>query len=144
MPEASNEVTIDRPPAAVFGFLADAENDRQWRGGVLSIERVSGEGVGTRYRQRVAGPGGRRAKADIEITEFEPDRRIGFQTTTGPVRPSGTYELEESDGGTRVRLTLRAGLSGFKKRLLSNAVERAMTTEVGALDELKRVMEQGS
>jgi uncharacterized protein YndB with AHSA1/START domain len=141
MPEASNEVTIERPPAEVFGFLADAENDRQWRGGVLLIERESGEGVGTRYRQLVKGPGGRRAKANIEITEFEPNRRIGFKTTSGPVRPTGTYELEQTDGGTRVRLTLRAEVGGLKK-WLSKAVGRAMETEVGALEELKRVMER--
>jgi carbon monoxide dehydrogenase subunit G len=142
MPEASNEVTIERPPEAVFDFLANAENDGRWRSGVLSIERQSGEGVGTRYRQLVKGPGGRRAKANIEITELEPGRRIGFRTTSGPVRPTGRYELEPSNGGTRVRLTLSAELGGLKRMLLSNAVGRAMTTEVGALDELKRVLER--
>jgi hypothetical protein len=40
-----------------------------------------------------------------------------------------------------VRLTLRAELGGLKK-VLSKAVGRAMATEVGALDELKRVLER--
>jgi uncharacterized protein YndB with AHSA1/START domain len=141
MPEASNEVTIERPPGAVFGFLANAENDKRWRDGVLEIERVSGEGVGTRYRQVVAGPGGRKVDADIEITEFVPDRRIGFQTTTGPVRPAGTYEIEGSDSSTRVRLTLRADLGGLKK-VMSPMVKRTMASEVGALEKLKHVLEQ--
>ena len=34
MPEESNTITIARPAGDVFAFLPDAENDRQWRGGV--------------------------------------------------------------------------------------------------------------
>src|SRR3954463_10822392 len=103
MPEATHETTIARPPDAVFAYLANAENDRAWRPGVLEIEHVSGEGVGTRYRQVVGGPGGRRIAADIEITDYEPARRLGFRTVAGPVRPTGLYELEAADGGTRLR-----------------------------------------
>ena len=81
MPEESNTITIARPAGDVFAFLADAENDRQWRGGVIEMTRTSGQGVGATYRQVVAGPGGRRIDADVEITEFVPGQRIGFRTT---------------------------------------------------------------
>jgi uncharacterized protein YndB with AHSA1/START domain len=140
VPEASNETTIDRDPQAVFEFLADAENDPKWRSGVLEIERTSGEGAGTRYRQVVGGPGGRRIPADIEITEYEPPRRISFRTTSGPVRPTGTYELASVDGGTRVRFTLAAKLGGLKV-LMAPMVRRTMASEVGNLEALKRVLE---
>src|SRR4051812_29040889 len=98
MPRAEKEITIARPPEAVFEFLADPENDTQWRSGVLDLERISGAGVGARYAQGVKGPGGRRIAADIEITEFEPGRAIAFQTTSGPVRPHGRYLLSPADG----------------------------------------------
>ena len=35
MPDATNEIVIDRSPADVFAFLADPTNDPQWRTGVL-------------------------------------------------------------------------------------------------------------
>lgn len=98
MPSATNEILIDRPPEVVFDYLADAENDAAWRPGVLEIKRVSGDGVGTRYRQIVSGPGGRRIDADIEITACDRPARLAFRTITGPVRPTGAYELEGVEG----------------------------------------------
>ena len=91
--DATNEVVVARPPADVFAFLADAENDRTWRPGVLDIERVSGAGpgAGARYRQGVKGPGGRRIAADVETTACEPDRRTA-RPTAWPDRPYRSYE----------------------------------------------------
>jgi uncharacterized protein YndB with AHSA1/START domain len=142
--DATNEVVVERPPAAVFAFLADAENDPAWRPGVLDIARVSGDGpgAGARYRQGVKGPGGRRIDADVETTAYEPDRLIGFRATAGPVRPEGRYELAPADGGTRVRFALQAELRGLKIAM-APAVKRTMAGEVGHLANLKRVLEEG-
>jgi len=115
MPEESNTITIARPAGDVFAFLADAENDKQWRGGVIEMTRTSGQGVGATYRQIVAGPGGRRIDADVEITELIPDQRIAFRTTQGPVRPIGSYDLRAGEGGTVVTFRLAATLGGVKK-----------------------------
>ena len=57
MPEESNTITIARPVGDVFAFLADAENDKLWRPGVVEIARTGGQGVGTTYHQVVSGPG---------------------------------------------------------------------------------------
>ena len=141
MPSASSEIVIKRPRDEVFAFLADPENDPQWRGGVLDLKRVSGSGIGARYAQGVKGPGGRRIPADIEITELTPGETIGFQTVTGPVRPRGRYQLNPVDGGTRVRFELEADLKGVK-RLIAPMVQKTMNNEVGQLDRLKRVIEQ--
>ena len=141
MPSATNEILIDRPRGDVFAFLADPENDPQWRSGVLDLTHVSGSGVGARYAQGVRGPGGRRIPADIEITEFDPGQSLAFQTLTGPVRPRGRYLLSAAEGGTRVRFNLDADLRGFK-RLMSSMVQRTMDNEVGQLDRLKRIIEQ--
>jgi uncharacterized protein YndB with AHSA1/START domain len=136
MPEASNRLVIGRPRPEVFEFLANAENDRRWRAAVLEIERQSP----THYRQVVAGPGGRRIDADIEIVDSEPPARLAFETVAGPVRPTGRYELAEVNGGTDLTFTLSAELRG-PKRLMAPMVRRTMQKEIGALVELKRVLE---
>jgi uncharacterized membrane protein len=140
MPSASNDILIDRPCDDVFAFLADPENDPQWRSGVLDLKRVSGRGVGARYAQGVKGPGGRRIAADIEITELKPSATIAFRTIAGPVRPRGRYLLATADGGTRVRLELEADVRGFK-RLMAPMVQKTMNDEVAQLARLKAVIE---
>jgi|SRR5947209_10161359 len=136
MPEASDSVTIERPRDEVFAFLADAENDPRWRSGVLEMKRQSP----TRYRQVVAGPGGRRVDADIEVTEHTPPARLAFRTTAGPVRPIGRYDLAEADGGTELTFSLAVELRGLR-RLMAPMVRRTMQNEVRRLTELKRVLE---
>jgi uncharacterized protein YndB with AHSA1/START domain len=141
MPNASRTVTIRRPPAAVFAFVADGTTAPRWRPGVLDVELLSGVGVGTRYRQGVRGPGGRRVAADYEITAFEPDRHLAFRAIAGPVRPTGEYRLEAVPDGTRITFSLAAEL-GFPTRLLmGGAVQRTMDAEVGSLDRLRDVLE---
>jgi uncharacterized membrane protein len=140
MPRASSEIVVKCPRDELFAFLADPENDPQWRSGVLDLKRVSGSGVGARYAQGVKGPGGRRIAADIEITELTPGETIAFQTVAGPVRPRGRYLLTAADGGTRVRFELEADVKGAK-RLLIPMVQKTMNNEVRQLHSLKRVIE---
>jgi hypothetical protein len=134
-------VIIERPVSEVFAFVRDGERAREWRSGVLDIRRVSGEGVGTRYAQGVKGPMGRRIDADFEVTVVEPDRRLEFQTVSGPVRPHGRYDFEPSGEWTRVTFSLDAELSGLRGFVLGRAVQRTMEAEVGALERLKQVLE---
>jgi uncharacterized membrane protein len=141
MPAATHSVTIRRPVRDVFAFVADGLNAPRWRSGVLDVERASGEGVGAVYRQGVKGPGGRRIAADYEVTVFQPDRRLAFQTIAGPVRPKGEFRFEETPEGTRLTMSLEADMSGIKRLLMGGAVQRTMDAEVQTTEELKRVLE---
>jgi carbon monoxide dehydrogenase subunit G len=141
MPNATYSVTINRPASDVFAFVADGEKCSQWRPGVIDIKRVSGEGVGTTYSQGVKGPMGRRVAADYQVTVFEPDRRLEFQTTTGPARPHGRYDFEPVEGGTRLTFSLGAQLTGLSRLLMGSAVQKTMDSEVRTLDNLKRLLE---
>jgi uncharacterized protein YndB with AHSA1/START domain len=141
VPTANCTVAIKHPIEEVFAFIADGEQCPKWRSGVLDIKRVSGEGVGTRYAQGVRGPMGRRIAADYEITAYEPNRRIEFQTTAGPVRPHGRYAFDAAEGGTRLTFTLDAQLGGIRKLLLGSMVQRTMDAEVAALDRVKSILE---
>jgi uncharacterized protein YndB with AHSA1/START domain len=144
MPEANYSVTINRPVADVFAFVADGEKCKLWRPGVVDIVRATGAmdgGVGTRYIQGVKGPMGRRISADYEITVFEPERRLEFQTIEGPARPHGRYDFEAADGGTRLTFALDAELTGLRKTVMAGGVQKTMDAEVRTLDNLKRVLE---
>jgi uncharacterized protein YndB with AHSA1/START domain len=141
MPSAERTVTINRPVDEVFRFVADGRNAKHWRSGVLDVDLVSGSGLGARYSQGVRGPGGRRIAADYEITELEPDRKIAFRATAGPVRPTGSLTFDGMGTGTILRFRLDAELGGVKRLLMGGAVQSTMNAEMGALDALKDLLE---
>ena len=142
MPSAERTISIRRPADQVFRFLADGRTATQWRSGVIDVSKVSGDGVGSVYRQVVRGPGGRAVEADYEITALEQDRRIAFKTIAGPVRPQGEFALEPMGDATILTFTLEARLSGLKRLLLGGLVQSTMNAEMRALDQLQEVLER--
>jgi len=142
MPSASRTITIDRPIADVFAFVAEGANATKWRSGVLDTAHVSGQGAGERWSQGVKGPGGRRIAADYEITMFERPVSMEFKATAGPVRPTGGYRLEATDvDSTSITFWLKAELGGLKGLLMGGAVQKTMDAEMAALDRLRSVLE---
>jgi uncharacterized protein YndB with AHSA1/START domain len=141
MPSAERTVTINRPVDEVFRFVSDGRNARHWRSGVLDVELVSGSGLGARYSQGVKGPGGRRIAADYEITEYEPDKKIAFAATAGPIRPTGSFTFEGMGTGTILTFRLDAELGGLQRLLMGGAVQSTMNAEMGALDRMKDLLE---
>jgi len=143
MPHAEHTVTVNRPQKDVFDYLAEGTHNREWRSGVLEIERTSAaEGQGATYRQVLSGPGGRRIDGDYQVTVFEPPRRLEFQVTAGPARPTGVFELsEDADQSTRVRFSLDLNPSGLM-RLMTPMISRQMRREVTQLDNLKAILER--
>jgi uncharacterized membrane protein len=140
MPSAENSVVINRPRSEVFDFVANHDNDPRWRPGVADIARASGQGQGEVWRQGMKGPMGRRIDADFEVTAYQEGTLLAFRTLAGPVQPEGSYRFEDADGGTRVSFSLSADLRGMQK-LMAPMVSKSMRNEVGALSNLKRVLE---
>ncbi len=131
MLHAEHSVTIDRPSRDVFDYLADGTHNRDWRDGVIEIERVSAsEGEGATYRQVLAGPGGRRIDGVYQVTVFERPSRLEFLVTAGPARPTGAFELSETPQS--------AGLM----KLMTPMIARQMRSEVAQLDTLKAILER--
>jgi uncharacterized protein YndB with AHSA1/START domain len=142
MLHAEHTVTIGRSAQDVFGYLADGTHNRDWRSGVLDIERTTdADGEGAEYRQVLAGPGGRRIDGDYRVTVFDPPRRLEFLVTAGPARPSGVFELTENpDHSTSVRFALDITPTGMM-RLMTPMISRQMRSEVAQLDALKAILE---
>jgi carbon monoxide dehydrogenase subunit G len=141
VPEAERSITINRPVADVFAFLADGLTATKWRSGVLDIAHVSGDGLGAIYRQGVKGPMGRRIAADYRITEYTPTKRIAFEAIAGPVRPRGAYVMEPGGDGTRLTFSLAAKLGPVQRLVMGRMVQQTMDAEIRALDTLKTVLE---
>lgn len=141
MPAAQRSIVINRPIDEVWAFVTDGSTAPRWRPGVLDVAKVSGQGASEIWKQGAKGPGGRRIDADYEVTAWEPGSRMAFRAIAGPVRPTGEYLLEDVDGATRITFSLQAELGGIQKLLMGGMVQRTMDAEVGALANLKRVLE---
>lgn len=144
MPSAERTITINRPAADVFTFIADGSNAPDWRSAVLDIARTSGAGKGAVYKQGIKGPLGRRIAADYEVTAYELAKRLEFKAIAGPVRPTGGYRLAESDGKTKVTFWLKGELGGWRRLVFGRSVQKSMDAEMKALDKLKAMLETDS
>ena len=144
MVHAEHSVIIDRPAADIFAYLAEATNDQFWRDGIVSIERTSDTAaLGATYKQVIHGPGGAHMAGDFTITEYEPDRLLGFDVTVGPVRPAGRFTLTPQDPTrTAVTFTMDVTPTGAM-RLMTKMITKELGAEVNHLDRLKDVLERG-
>lgn len=132
---------INRPIDVVFAFFTEPANDPRWRSHVETIAAEGPPAVGRRIAQTVAGPGGRRIQADIEVTDYDPPLRYGFQVVAGPVRPHGDFRFSATDSGTEVTFSLNADLSGIKKLVMSKPVQASMDSETAGLTVAKTLLE---
>ena len=97
-----NTVTIARPPAEVFAFLADFGNIPAWNYAITQTTKISPgpAGVGATYRQIRTVP--RRGQESFEVTIFEPPGRVAVHGQIGPFQATTSYLLEPVAGGTRL------------------------------------------
>jgi uncharacterized protein YndB with AHSA1/START domain len=137
-------VTIARPRAELFAYLADVANHPEFKDHYLSDwhltrEESVGRGAGVRFREQL--PLSRFGWGDYTLVEVEPPFRILERGRSGKfnrVRAMGEWTLQDAPGGmTRVEYryeTLPAKLSdrlmelvagrSWWKRKLSRAVRR--------------------
>ena len=97
---------IYRPLQEVFCFIATPENDFQWQYGTLASTQISeGDiGVGTLFRT-INHFIGRRIESIYEVTEFEPDKKYGFRSLSGPMRSRTLYTFQITEGSTKINMS---------------------------------------
>src|SRR5262245_41007348 len=112
---ARNVVDIRRPVADVFAFVVDPINIPRWRTNTVEVlEYDPPVGVGSTYTivERSMG----RRQAGQRVMEFEPNRLIVIETTSGSLRPVQRFVFEAMpDGGTRYDASLEVTITGLMR-----------------------------
>jgi len=99
--------TVPVPPATVWGVLADHSGMSRWTPLRHVVMEAGGSpdpnGVGAVRALHLVGPPIRE-----QVTEFEPERRLGYRALSGiPARDyTGEVVLEPTGDGTRIRWTI--------------------------------------
>jgi uncharacterized protein YndB with AHSA1/START domain len=131
---------IERPIEEVFAYVGDQTNTPAWQAGLLEVRRTTDGpiGVGTRHTF-VRTFMRRRMEADNEYVAYEPNERIAFKTTSGPVRLEASYAFETVGEGTRVVSRVEMDASGFMslaEPLIAAGLRREMKAASRALKNL--------
>lgn len=105
---------IYRPIKQVFNFMSAPENDFQWQCEILTSARLS-EGVstiGTLFRS-ISHLMGQRIESTFEVTEYEPNRKYGFKSLSGPLQSQTSYTFEIAAGSTKITVSTQANVVNF-------------------------------
>jgi hypothetical protein len=113
-------ISIRRPVADVFAFVADARNIPLWHAETAEVRLLSGDGreVGSRVLDVIQTAKGRRREAMVEITCNEPHQTWAFSATLGSLGGfEGCYHFEPLTAGTHVTFTEDLHLRGVYRLL---------------------------
>ncbi len=116
----SESMVIERPPEEVFGYIADPANLPEWSGPAIEVRDIQHASPGTLGEGDTFTPVlqflGRRIVEHVEVTVFEPNRRILHRATGGPMPLVISYIFEEvPNGGTLLTIGAHAQPEGFFK-----------------------------
>jgi uncharacterized membrane protein len=97
---------IDASADAVFAFVADLDNLPTWQPGVVSASQTSSGPVGVGATARVLRDlMGQRVTVDLEVTDFDPGRRLGLSSAAGGLSISAAMDLEPRNEATLVKIS---------------------------------------
>ena len=143
-PDVRGQIVIHRPVAEVFRVVADERNEPSYNPALLYVEMMTERpiGVGTRFRAVHAGR--RPTEMTVEITDYDPPRRLGSLTKTTWADISGTLTFEEVDDRTTLlRWSWDVRLKGFARVLGPLVGAAGGRQERACWKGLQRCLEQG-
>ena len=140
MSKVETSIIINRPLEEVFAYLSDLRNASQWQSGVLEV------------RQTPDSPGGRGTKVTLvrtfmgrkfgltsEIIEYEPNTKLTFKSTSGPVPTEGSYLFESTAEGTKFTAQIEVQPGGFfalAEPLFARSLRRNLEAALGDAKDL--------
>ena len=108
---------IDAPVDKLFAYSTDFRNNSEWQDGVIETTQTP-DGptqVGTKVKD-VRTFLGRKMDSTFEVTEFEPNKKVAFKSTSGPIQFMFVQNFEPTaSGGTKVSVHVEMEGKGFFK-----------------------------
>jgi len=134
-------ISIARPPADVFSFIADVRNDPSWHTDVLEVHSSTDVvQMGTVFDVKVK-PSMGVSGGTMTVTRFEPGGLIEFQGRMGKMAPTVTNICEPEGQGTRVTRRVELEPPGVI-RVMTPLIKRTIgKSNEGFLANLKRLLE---
>ena len=133
---------IYRPIKEIFEFISATENDFQWQYGTLASGQIT-EGVarvGAFFRS-IGHFMGRRMESTFEITEYEPARKYGFKSLSGPIHSQTLYTFEITGGATKINVSMQASAVNLLQ-VPEGMLEKQMKKQLKEnLEMLKNILE---
>ena len=134
-------ITINRPVAQVFAYLADPNNIPRWRPEVLAVSGANHAiAPGATFDELVNFMG--RKTFTMRVIDYRPDHQMIIDAIAGPgIRPTQHFQFEAADGGTRVSFRGEVRTSGLFR--LMEPVLPSMLSKLwaGYLANIKRILE---
>ena len=148
MPEATYRGVIARPPADVFAFVADAENNPRWHEHVRETRWIDDGPTRLGRRGRQTGHlWGRDWAFVAEVAEWDPPCLVAFQVIEG-YRVRTTIRVEPDGDGSRSVVTLTVRTPRILGRHVDAAIGRLLKAatrgrERGDFARLRAALEEG-
>lgn len=107
---------INAPVEKVFNYVTDFRKNAEWQEGVIeSTQTPDGPtALGTKFKT-VRTFLGQKLEATGEVTEFVPNKKFAFKSTSGPIKFSLWQTFESVAGGTKLSLQVEMEAGGFFK-----------------------------
>ncbi len=142
MIKVESSIVINRPVSEVFAFLTDPANNAKWQDGLVEsrLESPGPVGLGSKITD-VRKLMGRQLESKLEVTAYEPGKRVSQKTVSGPLPFEITMTFEPTEGGTKV-VTMAEGEPGGFFKLAEGMVRKQLESQfAGDSARLKKVLE---
>ena len=104
MARVEKSAYIDAPVERVSAYLRDPMSNLEWLPGMMEVTKVSGEGVGARFRW-VYKMAGIAWEGESTALEFVPNERFVTESKSGIVS-TWTWDFSSKNGGTQIDLAV--------------------------------------
>ena len=140
----TNVVTINRPQADVFAYLARFENIPRWNYAISETRQLTSGpvGIGARYRQFRTIPSP--SEEEFEVVEFEPHHRLAVDGDLALFHGRVSYALEGVGGATTLTNSMDLQASGALNLVAQLATRRVQSAVAENLNALKELLESDS
>lgn len=131
---------IYRPLQQVFDFVSIPENDFQWQYGTLAAARLpDGANKTGSFFRSIGHLLGYRVQGLFEVTEYEPNRKYGFKSLSGPLHSQTSYTFESTGNSTKLSISTQAhAVNSFKinERLMERKMKKQLKENLALLKDL--------